>query len=133
MLSSLAKDSSFFHWKVVKRVRSLSLRKLVVTHLHVIVSFLPSVDIVIVAFLQESMYSMLACFSVDPSPSLNSFKTVHQAQQEVDLGVRGATLLVGGLLPLSVNFYLVGSSFSLSVAATATALLGWTCYRYFTD
>ena len=36
MLSWLAKDSFFFHWKAVKRVRSLSLRKLVVAHLHVI-------------------------------------------------------------------------------------------------
>ena len=96
------------------------------------VSFIPIADIVLVTVLQEWMYRMLACFSVDPNRTPDSFKTVHRAQQLTSIGIRGAALFVGGALQLSVIGYLVGSAICVATASSSTAIMGWACYLYFT-
>jgi uncharacterized protein (DUF697 family) len=95
------------------------------------VSFLPIVDILVVTFLQEWMYRMLACFSIDPSRTADSFKTVHRVQQGASIAIRTGALLVGGVFQLSVVGYLIGSGICVATAASSTAVIGWTCYFYF--
>jgi GTPase Era involved in 16S rRNA processing/uncharacterized protein (DUF697 family) len=97
------------------------------------VSFLPIVDIVTVTFLQEWMYRMLACFSVDPSRTADSFKTVHRVQQGASVAIRTGALFVGGVLQLSLVGYFIGSGICVAAAATSTAAIGWTCYFYFVE
>ena len=99
----------------------------------VAVSFIPIADIVLVTFLHEWMYRMLACFSVDPNRTPDSFKTVHRAQQLTSIGIRGAALFVGGALQLSVVGYLVGSAICAATAFSSTAIIGWASYCYFTS
>jgi uncharacterized protein (DUF697 family) len=97
------------------------------------VSFLPIADIFIVTFLQEWMYRMLACFSVDPSRTADSFKAVHRIQQGASIAIRTGALFVGGVFQLSVVGYLIGSGICVAAAATSTAAIGWACYFYFVD
>jgi uncharacterized protein (DUF697 family) len=91
------------------------------------VSFLPIADIVIVTFLQEWMYKMLACFSIDPSRTPDTFKTVHRLQQGTSFVIRAGALFIGGVFQLSLVGYLVGSSICVATAATSTAAVGWAC------
>lgn len=95
------------------------------------VSFLPIADIVFVTILQEWMYRMLACFSIDPARTPDTFKTVHRAVQGANLGLRAAALFVGGIFQLSVIGYLIGSSICVGTATVSTAALAWASYYYF--
>ena len=74
---------------------------------------------------------MLACFSIDPTRTPDTFKTVHRAFQGASLGVRAAALFVGGIFQLSLVGYLVGSSICVATAALSTGTLGWASYYYF--
>jgi uncharacterized protein (DUF697 family) len=97
------------------------------------VSFLPIVDIVLITVLQEWMYRLLACFSVDPSRTPDAFKALHCVHQVASLGIRAGALFVGGVFQLSVVGYLIGSSICVATATTSTAALGWESYFYFAD
>lgn len=94
-------------------------------------SLIPLADIAIVTVLQEWMYRMLACFSVDPSRTPDTFKTLHRAQQMSSLGIRAAALMVGGVFQLSLVGYVVGSAICTVVASSSTAVMGWASYYYF--
>ena len=94
-------------------------------------SLFPLIDIVIVTFLQQWMYRMLACFSINPSRTPESFKTLHGAQQLSSLGIRAVALLVGGVFQLSFVGYVVGSAICTVAASSSTAVMGWACYHYF--
>ncbi|CAF0953665.1 unnamed protein product [Rotaria magnacalcarata] len=96
-------------------------------------SFLPLIDIVIVTFLQEWMYRMLACFSIDPNRTPNTFKAVHRIQQTASIAIRAGALFIGGALQLSLVGYFIGTSICVVTAATSTAALGWASYFYFVD
>lgn len=97
------------------------------------VSFLPGVDLVITTILQEWMYRMLACFSIDPERTPDQFKVVHKAQTMSSLVVRTVALMVGGVFQLSIVGYLIGSGICVVAASSTTAILGWKCYYYFVD
>lgn len=97
------------------------------------VSFLPIADIIIVTMLQEWLYKMLACFSVDQNRTPETFKTVHRTLQVSSLAIRAGSLFVGGVFQLSLVGYLIGSSICVATAATSTAALGWACYYYFVN
>ena len=94
-------------------------------------SFLPVVDIPVVTIVQEWMYKMLACFSIDSSRTPDTYKTVHRALQTSSLVIRVGALAVGGVFQLSIIGYLVGTSICVAAAASSTAALGWACYYYF--
>ncbi|CAF1939646.1 unnamed protein product [Rotaria magnacalcarata] len=96
-------------------------------------SFLPLIDIVILTFLQEWMYRMLACFSIDPNRTPNTFKAVHRIQQTASIAIRAGALFIGGALQLSLVGYFIGTSICVVTAATSTAALGWASYFYFVD
>ncbi|CAF3473296.1 unnamed protein product [Rotaria socialis] len=96
-------------------------------------SFLPLADIVIVTILQEWMYRMLACFSIDPNRTANAFKAVHRIQQTANLAIRVGALFIGGVLQLSIVGYFIGAGICVATAATSTAALGWASYFYFVD
>ncbi|CAF4196841.1 unnamed protein product, partial [Rotaria sordida] len=98
-----------------------------------VVSFLPIADIIIITVFQDWMYRMLACFSVDPKRTSNSFKTVHCVQQGASVAIRAGALIIGGVFQLSVVGYLIGSSVCVVTASASTAALGWACYWYFVD
>jgi GTPase Era involved in 16S rRNA processing/uncharacterized protein (DUF697 family) len=119
----------------VSRYRLSIVNKIIATFSTVsaAVSFLPIADIAIVTVLQEWMYRMLACFSVDPSRTPDSFKIVHRTFQGVGLGIRAGALFIGGAFQLSIVGYLVGSAICVAASSSSTATLGWLCYRYFTE
>ena len=95
------------------------------------VSFLPIADIIIVTILQEWMYRMLACFSVDPNRTPDTFKIVHRTLQGSSLVIRAGALVVGGIFQLSLVGYLIGAGICVAAAGASTAGLGWSCYYYF--
>lgn len=95
------------------------------------VSFIPIADIIIVTVLQEWMYRMLACFSIDPNRTSETYKTVHRTLQGSSLVIRAGALVVGGIFQLSAIGYLIGASICVAAAASSTAGLGWACYYYF--
>ncbi|CAF1664981.1 unnamed protein product [Adineta ricciae] len=97
------------------------------------VSFLPIVDIALTTLLQEWMYRMLACFSIDSSRTPDSFKAVHCVHQVASLAIRTGALFVGGVFQLTTVGYLIGSSLCVATAATSTTVLGWAAYSYFTN
>lgn len=96
-------------------------------------SFLPIADIVIVTILQEWMYKMLACFSIDQNRTPDTFKSVHRALQSTSLIIRTGAFILGGIFQLSLIGYLIGSGVCVVAAASSTASVGWACYKYFTD
>lgn len=97
------------------------------------VSFLPFVDFIIVTIFQEWMYKMLACFSVYPNRTPETFKRLHGAFQVSSLVVRAVGLFAGGIFQLSLVGYFIGSGICVAAAATSTAALGWACYYYFVE
>ncbi|CAF1468334.1 unnamed protein product [Rotaria sordida] len=97
------------------------------------VSFLPIADIIIVTFFQEWMCRMLACFSVDPSRTPDSFKTVNRIHQGTSLAIRTGALFVGSVFQLTLVGYLLDSGICVFAGAMSTAAVGWACYFYFVD
>jgi uncharacterized protein (DUF697 family) len=97
------------------------------------VSFLPIADLILVTILQEWMYRMLACFSINPQRTADTFQTVHRAGSIANLAVRAVALVIGGVLQLSVVGYLMGAGICVTTASSTTAILGWACYKYFVE
>jgi uncharacterized protein (DUF697 family) len=97
------------------------------------VSFLPIADLILVTILQEWLYRMLACFSINTQRTADTFQTVHRVGSIANLAVRAVALVIGGVLQLSVVGYLMGAGICVTAASSTTAILGWACYKYFVE
>ncbi|CAF1219233.1 unnamed protein product [Rotaria sordida] len=97
------------------------------------VSLLPIADIIIINFFQEWMYRMLACFSVDPNRTPDSFKAVNRIHQGVSIAIRTGSLFIADIFQLTLVGYSIGSGICVFAGAMATTSLGWSCYFYFID
>jgi GTPase Era involved in 16S rRNA processing/uncharacterized protein (DUF697 family) len=97
------------------------------------VSLLPFVDVVMLTVLQDWMYCMLACFSIDSRRTPETFKTLNHSVQSAGLGIRTTAFVVGRVAKLSVIGYAVGSAICVASASSSIAVLGWACYHYFIE
>ena len=123
------------NWDYVQKYRWIIANKIIAAFstTSAAVSFLSFVDIIIVTLLQEWLYKMLACFSVDQNRTPETFKTVHRTLQASSVAIRMGSLFVGSVFQLSLVGYLIGSSICVATAVTSTAALGWACNYYFVN
>jgi len=96
------------------------------------VSMLPVADIAIISFMNEWMFKMLACFSIDSQRTAATFRALNWVQNMIQAVFRTMLLLVGDALELTGVTFLVGAGISVITASLTTAKLGWECYDYFT-
>lgn len=96
------------------------------------ISLLPAIDILIIRIMDEWMFKILACFSVDPSRTADMFIRLKSAQHITVSILRTGLLLLGDAMELTGIAFLAGAGISATTASLTTAKLGWDCYSYMT-